>query len=1365
MSPLAALPYVPITRHFRDVTEDPKDGRTRQMIRAFRTVAPTTWRTLLRPDAKEHVVSAVVLLAPSGAGKSTEVAHQTERLRRAGQAVFSCEAGAVATDGLRMSLEPRSTATFDEWLSGTSSAVLFLDAADEIYLRQRKFSDVARSLAREIDFAKRDVQVVVTARSGSWSETDRNHLANLLRPRTAEPRIRVVTFEPIDAEALAALATAGGANDLDAFLRRFEEDELYNLLDLRPCDVQMFVDYWNKHAVFGTWTQILGEFLDASFVESNPAHQSSQALSPEQGIGALQRIAVGSILTKKLHVTLPGCATLPEAMDARKLFADWEPRLLSELFANGLFDHKGEAAVQLRQGALTHFLAAMWFGERARKGWTPEELRNRLFVDLFNEGRWRVPASRLPVIGWVASEVPELRKLLLEEAPHILLYEGDPKRLTTEEIGAALRKVMEQVAATRRTPWPTKGTVRQLARPELSNAVVALLRQHRGNAEVERHLFRYVELGRYAACLTHALEIALDRSAENSSRAAAVSVVAAIGGPADRTALLDLLSEVSVEIRAELVRALVPEHVSGDAVVHFLVRVDDHQLRWEVRRVIDRVALQDVDAALERLLPLLQSSTITAETESQFAIAIVLVLSRLRRDAPPALWIGDVVVALERHWDIHFVSTEDRAELSSLLGADSTTRRAAWEARIRRAGDGEIQMLIARPRLGPLSGDDIVWLYDQHKRASTEVLQRELLWAIDGFYQTSTDATRAALRARPDLPAELVTRFRETEVQRIELEALERARKDTTRLEAEKTRRENIAALLPKRVALESGEDLQLLLWGWAKLRHPDTARSRIDLGELRKLVGDDLTASFARGFKACWRRHQVPLPEPGKNSTPLVLLAGLTGLTLEIRDGLEMSRLGAAEVELAARYGLYELNAFPVWYDELRAAHPAIVRKVLHDVLEREWLASHEHYGVMRFASSATSELALMMRSLVLELAETRAAGNPRIVRDAADALLVSNEDAARVAAIARRLVEGAGEATTDVQSGWMRVWAHLEPIDAAEWLDDLRKSSLAEFGRLVAGAAELLEHDFDARARTALTAIMQPRALEKWVRLLHLAVRPEDDIEHKGAFSAGTRDYAEGFRRRCIGKLAEDPSLEAHTALRRLRSDPALMAYRELLDGAADTQISIAVEAAAVPWSETDVVTVERGDERRPRSLDDLLVLVRRHLRRVGQLVENDEFSYRDLFTPETSEENIQRWAASGLRLVSRGLYSVVRENELDDDKKVDITALADGVGQVPIEIKPLGQYSLNELKKCVASQLYGKYMQSPDVKCGVLLLVRHVEKKWEIDGELKGFDALLAAVRAFADAFGLEHDKLIVVETIDLLRVGRRNTGESR
>ena len=48
-----------------------------------------------------------------------------------------------------------------------------------------------------------------------------------------------------------------------------------------------------------------------------------------------------------------------------------------------------------------------------------------------------------------------------------------------------------------------------------------------------------------------------------------------------------------------------------------------------------------------------------------------------------------------------------------------------------------------------------------------------------------------------------------------------------------------------------------------------------------------------------------MDLPQPGVNQTPYIYLAGLTGLTLEIRDGLDLRSLSATDAELAAKYGI----------------------------------------------------------------------------------------------------------------------------------------------------------------------------------------------------------------------------------------------------------------------------------------------------------------------------------------------------------------------------------------------------------------------------------------------------------------------------
>jgi hypothetical protein len=127
----------------------------------------------------------------------------------------------------------------------------------------------------------------------------------------------------------------------------------------------------------------------------------------------------------------------------------------------------------------------------------------------------------------------------------------------------------------------------------------------------------------------------------------------------------------------------------------------------------------------------------------------------------------------------------------------------------------------------------------------------------------------------------------------------------------------------------------------------------------------------------------------------------------------------------------------------------------------------------------------------------------------------------------------------------------------------------------------------------------------------------------------------------------------------------------------------------------------------------------MVRSHIAHVDRLISvDDDFSYRAVFSKDTVEEKLQLWAASCLRTRARGLYSVIRENMVAERKEVDISATAPDVGQVPIEIKPLGPYSFNALKDVIVDQLLGQYMRPKERRCGILLLVRRERTRWIID-----------------------------------------------
>lgn len=1345
------LPYVPIVRHFREVDDDVKDALTRRMLRSMSETPPITWETLLAPGAGASKSSAIVLVAASGAGKTTELKKQAERLARDGRAAFYCEAGAMATDGLAGSvLGQRSE--LETWRAGSEPGVLFVDAVDEVHLKQRDLRDVVRRLGNEVDLGSRAVQLVLTARTGAWSAAQRELVVGLLRNQRDEPNVRVVTFEPIDAEAIGALAAAAGVSDVPTFLRRFHEDELDDLLDLRPSDMPLFARYWNERGAFGTWTQILDEFVQKSVVEANPAHEPHQRVSRLERGRALRRVAAATVLAKKVHIALPSARPVTGALDGGALFVDWAGGLLGEVFGNGLFVHKGDAAVQLPQGALTHYLAAKWLVERYRSGWSLAELRDALFVKIFDDSAWRVPGSRLPLVGWVASGVPELRSMLLEVDPSVLLYEGDPKALGTDEILAALGLIMAQEAAGTPRRIPTTGTVRQLAHTDLADSILALLQRYRDHGRLQQHLLLYVKAGGYLNCLPHALALALDEKASPSCRSDAAAVVGHLGGRVEKHALLPLLSEKDAYLRAAVFVALVPEHLGAQALVDFILEVDHHFLRYMVTKKLEQLCLADADAILHALLAKINSGIRTVHTESHVSVAAALLRARLRREPVPPPWFGNAVLSLENRARPPDMFDKDRRELEAVFTSNPVARRAVWEARWQRFGENDIKVSIAFPHLCRLQAEDLGWVSEARGRATgTPGLQHEMDCAIDGFYNPLEPQESAKVRNRSDLPLALRERFDGQEANRIQADDMQRQRRALEQAEEERSRQTELANWATRRSAIESGEDLHLLMHAWLRPQDSRMHRNRVDPKELREHFGPYWAESFARGFKTCWRRHDVSLPDPDAIDYSDAHAPGLVGIALEIEDGLDLTTLTTTEAELAVRYGVRGFDGFPYWFERLHAVHPTIVRAALEVVLKKEWLAAHQHHGVMRHARQAPRSVGLVIRSVVLKLAEAGAPGHPTLARTVVNTLLLSPEDGPSVARVARRFAEAAADVGEESQYEWMRLWAHVEPMTTAAWLEADANASVQVFQGRMTALADLLDTDFEARSHASPTELMRAPALERWVRLLYLAAPPRIDAPYERS------DHTAELRRRCVVALSGDPSLEAYRAFQRLLSDGRLVAYHASLRRAADDQVERATEQVATPWNEAGVVAVEQGDVQLPRSLDDLYRLVLRHLDRVKDLVENDDCSYRNLFLRSTKEREIQRWVASSLKLVSRGLYTVTREPEVDDDKKPDILISAAGIARIPIELKPLGPYSFNRLKVCIDEQLCGQYMRPDEVKYGLLLLVRYKNKTWDIDGERGDLGALVTALEGYARSVGSARNKVIRVVAIDARKIG--------
>ncbi len=989
-------------------------------------------------------------------------------------------------------------------------------------------------------------------------------------------------------------------------------------------------------------------------------------------------------------------------------------------------------------------------------------------VRAFAEREFHIPPSRTALAGWLAAELPEFRSVVLGERPDVVLFGGDPDLLTDQEIETGLAGIAAELLTGPTHRYPRSGILRKLARPSVEGLVFSLLSTRPTTQSLQLLALELVKHGRYRTCVPLAISLALDANTTEYVRTEAISAVIEAGDAAARSQLISLTSDPSPRVRAQLLD-VVPQTISGAALVQLMQRGGKLEFRICLGGMVGRVSDRDLEAIAVALAPVLGRTVVDMQTELAYCAALPVVTESIRRGRAS---VAVIRILRSIEWLIDhaavFISDEEVAELRDAFEGHARCRHALIETRL---VDGLAHPHNTRARFGQATIEDARWLANAWTKSRREerrrahgrtpaptAAQRSNLigWLLEELHGRLQGDEQAQVRAA--LPKQLQVYVDARAQQSREIEQAQASNEAKRRRQASAKRSKNAKGIRPRLKKIESGDDVDALIRAWQHLgEEQGTKRARRDVSRLAEIVGAEFVPSFLRGLQAYWRKNTVAVPDPSDNAILLKDLAGLTGLTLEIDNGLDLNALSPDEARQAATYALYELNSFPAWFEDLLAAHPVATKAVLQQAILRAWTVAQEKLTLLRFGPYAGKPVALMLRGLLLEVAVTTRPGSRQALEDGIDTLLTSGDDPRLVARIAIvGLTTDAGDDGRLAQ--WLRLLAHVDPIAAAGHLESMRTTDPERYKRIIETVANFLEQDVSDRYRMSLvTAMHSPRALGRWFRLLLLGVSPETDLEFptEKMRVIGARDHAQGFRDRCVRLLRQDSTEAAHDVLVELVSDPALASYRSVLVAAVAHQLEVARDAVARPWTEDDVLAVERGDERPPRSLDDLFSMVRSHIVHVDRLISvDDDFSYRSVFDENTLEEKIQLWTASCLRARSRGLYSVIRENVVAEKKEVDISAMAPGAGQVPIEIKPLGPYSFNALKVVIVDQLLGQYMRPKERRCGVLLLVRRERTRWSINGRPRTLDTLVSELQAFADIVGSKEGKTIVVETIDLL-----------
>lgn len=1021
---------------------------------------PMGWEALLERRC-------VVVLGEAGAGKTTEFQLRAEELNERGQAVFFIPLAELAAASLPDCLSARQLARLAAWRSSAEDAWFFLDALDLARLGGRDPFVALRRLRRHLGPELGRAHLLISCRTSDWRDrADKRSIREALGGVVAEegggagPHRRaggedrpvfVVDLAPLDRRQVRLLACHFGLSERGAEV--FHDQLLLAGVGpyaSRPADVGWLVAYWQERATFDSLTGLIVRNIDEKLGARAPGRSPGLPLSRAwQGAETLAGITT---LLGEPSILLPRESAFLDQrhpqVDPRPYLKDWTVAELEDLLALPLFTTSSRGAVRFHHDSLQGYLGARWLFHLVEAGLKPDDLQALLFPlhpDL------PVGKALASAVGWLSALLPEVRQVAMQEAPELLMEEGDSRALTIVDRREVLRG------------WALRagydpGALRELSLPGLRRLAAA------GLGEVLRELLApdqptvvrgisldMIRAGAIRDCALAAERIALNEAEPLELRCAAVQAVAAASTRNRHAILVRKLTcaEVDGQLLGAMIGAFFPSTL-GVAGLLELLGTPRRPSGWA----------PNLDEALDFHVP--------DKSSKRERLALLSGLVALRAKIPS--------------WEPGPGSFESAGLGRALQLAAALVVRELLD------GDGD------RP-LSPVLRDALAFLFDgclqdavdDEEEAEPRSWLRGLVEALAEHESVRRTLFWHWVRERRQEGRQVATRMAELFDDR---ELCRLYRRDARWLLLDLQEKPSV---LDRRVALDA-----LLRLALARLLAPPR------LPALRRAVAGDpaLEAELARweqqqgfgeepdcvaGEEAVCRPERAPGWQelnpssrcealPGREDSSAALI-GLLGIAVDPADGLDFWALTAPQAERAARHAAATEGRFPDWLDTLVACHPETVTAVLREALTAACLAIADQPGlddVLGKMARASEALRQASAPLLLELLEQHDPPRVQVLGQLLDcllrtpsAILSSLEEVAQVrrASALERLrttrgPAGAEEVGRDPQSparrfGWWWLCAfHVSSPDMVDELELLLHTDSPE-GKVATAAA----------------------------------------------------------------------------------------------------------------------------------------------------------------------------------------------------------------------------------------------------------------------------------------------------------------------
>ena len=575
--------FVELDRTFHELS-NAGDSHDIDILRAFHVGNRFSWADLTQEFR-------VIVLSEAGTGKTVEIRHVANTLRREGKAAFFLRLEHIPND-FEDAFEVGSFEEFEAWLASGNEGWLLLDSVDEARLRNPGDFELAiRKLGRRVTAAQQRVRIVITGRTTAWRpKTD---LDLCIRHLPYEPpsvtvaaagdqlkeespdidfhtedqpdkkehsAFKIVALDDLDSGQIETFASAKGITNTGAFLDALERADARSFV-ARPQDLKELVEFWNDRGRIGNRSEIMQNSIERRLTERDQGRADASPLSPKRAREGARLVAAAVTMAQEPTICIPDGADNSKGICVADILPDWDDKDRATLLSRPIFDEAIYGTVRFHHRSVREFLTAEWLAELLKRETSRREIEALLFRNQYGLDVI-VPTTR-PILPWLALLDDKVCERLRQIAPEVLLEGGDPSELPLDTRRSILREVCEQLASGASSRVSTDyAAVQRFADEDIAADVKELLGKHATNDDLTSFLLRMVWLGELKDVLPEAKAIALSVSPSKYVRIAAFRAVQAVGSPEDmeevRANCLGESVELNREWLAELLDGLEP---------------------------------------------------------------------------------------------------------------------------------------------------------------------------------------------------------------------------------------------------------------------------------------------------------------------------------------------------------------------------------------------------------------------------------------------------------------------------------------------------------------------------------------------------------------------------------------------------------------------------------------------------------------------------------------------------------------------------------------------------------------------------------------------------------------------------------------